>query len=356
MPDLTVIVPSRGRPERLAVMLAEALRLSTADTLLVIATDQDDPQHGEYDALLTPYVRAGLAHWVSGTRRTLTGWTNELAGWYAQLSPALASFGDDHVPRTRGWDTGLLTALAGMGGTGIAYPDDRRRSDIPEAAVISSSIVTALGWMCLPDLDHFYVDNVWADLGRAAGCLAYVPSVVVEHVHYLTRPDLAARDATYAEAEAGGGRDRLAYQRWQASRMPHDIATVRGLRGQAGKRTKEHLNMSGDTEIYSAVQAAAISLGGQLVFIRPGMTARAGHPVLTEHGDLFAPLVVDFDVPAPAPEPEEPPAPAAEADGAPAEAPAPLAAAVETGKSGTGPAGRAPGGKASSRARTQGAA
>ena len=228
MRDLTVIVPSRGRAERLREMLAAALELSRADTLIAVASDEDDPAHEAYDALLTPHARAGRVQWTCGQRRTLSGWTNLIAAQHAPGSRALASFGDDHVPRTEGWDRLLLDAIGGMGGTGIAYPDDRRRSDIPEAVVISSDIVTALGWMCEPSLAHFYIDDAWADLGRGAGCIAYVPDAVVEHMHYRTRPE-GARDATYAEAEAGGTRDRQAYERWRASRMAADVATVRSL-------------------------------------------------------------------------------------------------------------------------------
>jgi hypothetical protein len=211
-------------------MLTAAVALSRADTVIVVAVDDDDPQRQAYETVLSPHLGDGLVHRLTGPRRTLTGWTNSIAATYAADCRALASFGDDHVPRTEGWDTGMLAALDDMGGTGIAYPDDRRRSDIPEAAVISSDIVAALGWMCEPSLRHFYVDNVWADLGRGADCLAYVPGVVVEHVHYLTRPDLASRDATYAEAEARGEQDRQAYTIWRETRMEDDVETVHAAR------------------------------------------------------------------------------------------------------------------------------
>jgi hypothetical protein len=224
--DLLVIVPSRGRPGRLREMLRACADRAGALTDIVIGLDDDDA--GAYAEVTREEPGIGV-EWVTGPRDTLTGWTNRLAAPRAARYRAVASLGDDHIPRTPGWDRLLLAALDAMGGTGIAYPDDRRRADVPEAAVISSDIIRALGWMCLPSVRHFYCDDAWADLGRGAGCLAYVPEAVVEHMHHATRRDVA-RDATYAEAEAGGAADLRAYRAWRAGPMGADIETVRALR------------------------------------------------------------------------------------------------------------------------------
>ena len=85
-----------------------------------------------------------------GPRNGLCGWTNEVAVRRAAEYPYLASLGDDMVPRTKGWDRALVRAITDMGGTGLAYPWDGTREDIPEAVVLSSDIVQALGWMCAP--------------------------------------------------------------------------------------------------------------------------------------------------------------------------------------------------------------
>lgn len=226
MRDLLVVVPSRGRPERLREMLAACADTTAALTDIVVGLDDDDA--AAYEQVMGDEHGIGV-EWVTGPRDTLTGWTNALALPRAGAYRAVASFGDDHLPRTPGWDRKLLAALAFMGGTGIAYPDDLRRTDVPEAAVISSDIVAALGWVCEPSLGHFYCDNVWADLGRGAGCLKFCPYVVVEHMHYQGHPEVA-RDATYADAEARGEADLRAYETWRAERMAADIAAVRALR------------------------------------------------------------------------------------------------------------------------------
>lgn len=228
MHDLLVIIPSRGRPKNLAELASVYANTCTAGTQVFVALDDDDPEllayHGALDG-------SGFM-WTVGPRKTLTGWTNSIAARFATSYRAMASFGDDHYPHTRGWDTELLAALDDMGGTGFAYPCDLRRADVPEACVISSDIVTALGWMCCPQVAHFYNDNVWRDLGAAAGCLRYQPDIVVEHRHPCRDPGVPADD-TYQEAARGLLDDENGYRRWRRTSYPADVATVRHLSEQA---------------------------------------------------------------------------------------------------------------------------
>ena len=51
-----------------------------------------------------------------------------------------------------------------MGGTGFAYGEGSRWI-IPEAIVVSSDIVTALGWLANPRCGHYKIDDTWLELG-----------------------------------------------------------------------------------------------------------------------------------------------------------------------------------------------
>ena len=195
-----------------------------ADTVLWFAIDDDD----EPSRLMAQELECDYA-W--GARQSPAAWTNTIAAVWHSHYRALASLSDDHVLRTPGWDKILLDAIDAMDGTGIAYGDDQiMRERLPTAVVISSNIAAALGWMCEPSLAHFCVDNVWKDLGQGAGCLAYVPEVVIEHLHWIN--GRAPMDATYEE----GGiyspdcADARAYAQWRAERMETDVSTVRALR------------------------------------------------------------------------------------------------------------------------------
>jgi hypothetical protein len=222
MRDLLVIVPSRGRPDAVRELCGAVKATTRERTDLLIAFDDDDPAREGYEK-----QRDGLS-WVSGPRASMVPWTNQIAAARAGSYRALCSMGDDHRPRTKGWDTQFLTALGKTGGTGIAYGDDLLQGvNLPTAAVVSSDIVKALGWMCLPSLRHYYADNVWRDLGQSAGCLHYLPGVIIEHLHPLATGDQP--DGTYLDAYRGYEADRSAYQQWLAGSAIADAGAIRNL-------------------------------------------------------------------------------------------------------------------------------
>jgi hypothetical protein len=222
-----VIVPSRGRPRMLQECIAAVNTYSQGDTRVAVALDDDDPEFDRYFDMLTGKDNVLAFH---GQRRSLTAWTNEIAvnALAGDRPDFFVSMGDDHHVRTPGWDVLLAANITDLGGTGVVYPDDMRRTDIPECVMLSADIVRELGWMCMPQLRHFYVDNVWADLGNGAGCLRFAPRVVVEHMHWERGG--SEHDLTYLEAESRMEADRLAYEAWCLSGREADVAKVRALR------------------------------------------------------------------------------------------------------------------------------
>jgi hypothetical protein len=225
--DLLVIVPSRGRPQSVARLLDSVHATSRARTHVHVAVDEDDEELPRYEAVM---AMAGAEDDVleRGPRKGLAAWTNEIAMRRARQYPYLASFGDDHVSRTPGWDAALIRGIQDMGGTGLVYPWDGTREDVPEAVVLSADIVQVLGWMCEPSLSHWFVDNVWADLGRGAGCIRHLRAIAVDHVHPATgqaKPDATSRD-NGRSLEA----DRDAYWAWRRERMARDIEKIAMLR------------------------------------------------------------------------------------------------------------------------------
>lgn len=228
MPDLIVVTPSRGRPRQLGE-LVDAVRDTTAGRVQILGlVDVDDPDRAAYKAL-------PCAVWT-GQRASLSRWTNYAAACLLglnQLEPPryLASFGDDHRPRTQDWDLKLIGAIEAMDGPGIAYGNDLFQGvQLPTAWVVSADLVRAVGWMMLPTCEHMYVDAAVHALGDTAGRLAYRGDVVIEHLHPLAGK--ASWDASYRESNTDGryAADRAAYEAWLRDGLDESAATVRGLR------------------------------------------------------------------------------------------------------------------------------
>ena len=218
--DLLVIVPSRSRPQNIARLLDSVHETAKMKTHVHVGVDDDDPELERYRYVMGKAAKPGDELTV-GPRKGLTGWTNQIAMAAAEEYPYLASFGDDMIPRTPGWDKALVRGIERMGNTGITYPWDSVREDIPEACVISSDIVKTLGWFAHPDLNHWYIDNVWADLGRGIGRIRHLRAVAVEH---QWKADQTSKDSGQKLAA-----DREAYYSWRKTGMADDIAVLRKL-------------------------------------------------------------------------------------------------------------------------------
>lgn len=178
MTDLVVVVPSRGRPAAARELAAAFTETCTADTKLVFSLDADDPTVSDYPKPRTVAHNRSMVEALNKAAEFQVG--GDLPGGRPF---AIGFMGDDHRPRTHGWDTAYLEALRELG-TGIVYGNDLLQGErIPTQCAMTADIVRALGYMAPPALTHMYVDNAWLALGRTAQCIRYLPDVVVEHLH-----------------------------------------------------------------------------------------------------------------------------------------------------------------------------
>ena len=218
---MLVMVPTRGRRANCERFLKSFTETASPGTDLVFITDPDDQE--TYAGMdWGPAVQA-----VLDPREFLTGKLNKTAAMMADVYDVLMWAGDDHVFRTLGFDALMLAALEDMGGSGWVYPDDKRRSDVPEIWACSSDVVKALGWYANPQLGHYYIDNTIAELGKRAGLIRWCPEAVVEHLHYSVTAE-TVRDEVYLSTEDRfGAADLQAFQEYRVNQLPHDVALLR---------------------------------------------------------------------------------------------------------------------------------
>lgn len=219
--SLLVMVPTRHRRELCARLIKSFEEKTHSDeTVLLFVTDDDDDSYEGMDW-------GGSLHAVLSPRGTLVEIFNRVADAHIDDFDAIMTVGDDHVFESDGWDLHMLAALGELGGSGFVYPECRKRTDVPEIIMISSDVIRTLGHFAEPALGHFYVDNVWGELGMRSGMLKHCKEAVIPHLHYSMTPGVE-RDATYAEAEAAHGTpDRAAFLQWRQDIMPLQVSQLR---------------------------------------------------------------------------------------------------------------------------------
>src|SRR5882672_5987664 len=201
MRDLTVYIPTRGRPSNM-LRLSKALHeTTTEDTNWLFIIDRDDysSQQAADDNHLSwanpaQDVPSGgmVAPLNSVVMEDLTpcGSTFELEGVGVLCdcnkfsdSYAVAFIGDDMLPRTHGWDARYLDEL--RAGNLLTFGNDLLQSEkMPTAVAMNADIPRTLGYMAPPGLTHLYADNVWKLWGEALQSISYLPDVIIEHLHY----------------------------------------------------------------------------------------------------------------------------------------------------------------------------
>lgn len=229
MSDLVVIVPSRGRPKA-AAELAEAFGATRTFAHLVFAIDEDDPTHDEYAEALGVHPNTVID--TGGAPATMVRALNAVAVRRASAPDApfaIGFMGDDHRPRTPGWDQAYLDTLRELR-TGIVYGNDLLQGEnLPTQVAMTSDIIRTLGYMAPPTMTHLYVDNAWLSLGTALGKLRYLPDVVVEHLHPVAGK--AEWDDGYRRVNDRGVylRDQAMYRTWLRDSLPVEVERLKKL-------------------------------------------------------------------------------------------------------------------------------
>jgi len=225
-----ILVPSRGRPERLNRMIISAASLSVGGILVIAGVDKDDPKNDEYQEL-TKLHRNLLM--FSGPRDSLSGWTNMLAGAaianFGIKGTFLVSMGDDHEVQTDLWDLALINSIHSLDGPGFSFGDDQiNGSGLCTSWMVSAEVVDALGWMMLPQCRHMYVDSAIMELGNAADRIKYNPLVTIEHLHPIMQK--SEIDQTYLDGTSTIDLDLDAFREWHAGpKFKEDVQKIKEL-------------------------------------------------------------------------------------------------------------------------------
>jgi len=225
MKDLLMIVPSRGRPEKIEACIDAWLNTRENSDLLV-CLDEDDPE-------LNNYYHHRQVKYDVGERIRLCPTVNRAVKDHPGYK-YYGFIGDDHLFRTIGWDTKMMDEIESHGGWGIAYGDDLLKGrSLATHCVMSANIPKALGYMAIPGLQHMYMDDFWMEIGNNLGILYYLPDVVVEHMHFSNGK--SEKDEIYKESNDSSipGDDFRVFEVWKESQMDTDLEKIRNAMREA---------------------------------------------------------------------------------------------------------------------------
>lgn len=228
-------VPSRGRPDNVNALI-NAFRETRTVTKLRVALDDDDPKLGKYiDVLERQNVKHvdWLSCYVLRRRSGTDGMVytlNTAVQRYDTDEDAIGFMGDDHLPRTRGWDSELLNEI--KNGHLVTYGNDLfQGGNLPTAVLLHGQIPEVLGYMCPPGLQHLYVDNVWKLWGVRTNRMSYRDDVIIEHMHPVIYKSVTDDRYTAVNSPEKWEHDEKSYHEYMRDSLDYDLAKLGGIRG-----------------------------------------------------------------------------------------------------------------------------
>lgn len=198
---ITLLCPSRGRPDRFRTLMRSIDLTAAAPGLLELKllVDADDPVRERYLQLarLWPGVTVQTIH----ERRPVPRILNDAA--MRSTGELVFTIADDLEFSTQGWDRMILEAFASVPDRIlIAWTNDGQDRDKCQHWVTSRECINAVGYFCWPEFEHFCGDEMAERIAKAVGRGLYLRDLVTRHMHFkhrdLNNEPLAARDETYA--------------------------------------------------------------------------------------------------------------------------------------------------------------
>lgn len=226
MIDMVVLVPSRSRPQNVEPIVEAWHRtgaFKVADLCFIL--DDDDMQLDRYANELS--VEPQVQRVIYPEWQPMVPKLNRMAVQAAKDYRVVAFMGDDHIPRTPAW-ADQLWEVGRLKVPSIAYGQDGMRDEkLATWWSMSSDIIKKLGRMVPAPVQHLYCDNAVMELGRAADCLVYLDTVLIEHMHPLANK--AKMDAQYERVNRAQqyDRDAAAFHAWVKDGLEADATLLR---------------------------------------------------------------------------------------------------------------------------------
>lgn len=193
---ISLLVPSRGRPELLRRMITSAKSCGAGMHEILVRLDSDDSTFRKYDRHSVNVLKTGMTASVG------VCW-NELA----RLAKGdwLMMGNDDLVFMSENWDCALKNRLESAWDDKIfvAWCNDGSNKASKRCAfpIVSRKWYETLGYFA-PECFHFLWHDTWVwDIGVKLDRLLHIPDILIEHRHFAFKK--AVYDDTYRRHREG---------------------------------------------------------------------------------------------------------------------------------------------------------
>jgi len=222
--DLTIYVPTKGRPGnalRLQEQFYNTIKLNSRIVFIISDNDKKADQYqGLNEAMVVTPDRPGFVSPLN------LGYLKDRRKIY---SYAVGFMGDDHMPRTLGWDEIFINNLMEMGSGFVYGRDGLQDAAIPTYVAMTADIPLTLDFMTLPSLMHLYADNFWLELGKAINSIRYIPEVYVEHMHPAVGKSISDAGYVFSSDSALDKADKAEYHRYLVDDLEHHAKILSGM-------------------------------------------------------------------------------------------------------------------------------
>ena len=183
MPDISLLIPSRGRPGHIEKLVESVRAASTLDIEVVVRIDADEPQRVEYERICSCHLSPVTCHLFSGPRLVMSDLWNDAAKH--ATADVMMLCGDDLLWRTSGWDVMVKNAFdAHPDKIVLVYGGDgHHASGFATHPLIHRRWYETLGYFTAPYFSSDYADAWLWEISGMIGRRQYLP-FVTEHMHY----------------------------------------------------------------------------------------------------------------------------------------------------------------------------
>lgn len=175
-----IIIPTRSRPHNIKRLYAtwfEMLDLEVSTDCIIVLDKDDENKYERLEGFRYIIVENN----TRGVNYPLNCAARHIYSEYEYIG----FLGDDHIPRTKEWNSIMYNKLKSIGPYGMVYGNDLLQgSKLATAIIMDSLFVKTLGYMAHPDFKHLFIDDFWMYIGNYLKTLKYVDNVIIEHLHY----------------------------------------------------------------------------------------------------------------------------------------------------------------------------